>query len=321
MAVGGARTAGPVPVTSEAVRRAISGKRVDAREFVFQGAMLLTLLLALGILVTLVVDVVSTGWVVFRDRGVGFLTSPNSPIAATAGVRQGLVGSLTLMLFVVVLAFPIGIAAAVYIEEYARDSRLTRFINANIRNLAGVPSVVYGILGFVIFAQVLRAVTGPGNGFYGRSVISGGLTLGVLVLPIVIITTAEALRAVPASIREAGYGVGATKWEVIRSHVLPYAAPGILTGTVLSLARAFGETAPLLLVGALTGFFAVGTGGFVERLHGSYTTLPTLIFAWSRLPSQDFRALTAAAIMVLLVTVFVVNSVAIVLRNRYERKW
>lgn len=318
---GMSRPATDAVATTEAVRRALSGRRFDVRGYAFEGLLLLTLMLALGVLVTLLVDVFATGWSVFRDRGLSFLTSGNSPIAATAGVRQGIVGSLTLMLFVVLIAFPVGIGAAVYIEEYAKDTRGTRFINANIRNLAGVPSVVFGILGFVIFAQALRGITGPGGGQYGQSVISGGLTLAVLVLPIVIITAAEALRAVPNSIREAGFGVGATKWEVIRSHVLPYAAPGVLTGTVLSLARAFGETAPLLLVGALTGFFTSGSGSLTDQLHGPYTSLPTMVYSWSSQPSHTFKQLTSAAIIVLLVTVFVVNSVAIVLRNRYERKW
>jgi phosphate transport system permease protein len=140
-------------------------------------------------------------------------------------------------------------------------------------------------------------------------------------MPIVIITTMEALRAVPQSIREAAYGVGATRWEVVRNHVLPYAAPGVLTGTILSLARAFGETAPLLLVGAITGFLATGSGTFLETLRGPYTTLPTIVFDWSRQPIQEFQQLTSAAIMVLLGTILVVNSVAIVLRNRYERRW
>ena len=218
----------------------------------------------------------------------------------------------------VVIAFPVGIGAAVYIEEYARDTRLTRMINANIRNLAGVPSIVYGLLGLAIFVKALGAVTGPD--VEGRSLISAGLTLAIMVLPIVIITSAEALRAVPLSIREAGYGVGATRWEVIRSHVLPYAAPGILTGTVLSLARAMGETAPLILVGATTGFLG-SNAGFFESFSERFTALPIIIFRWASLPDERFQALTAAAIMVLLAVLLMMNSVAIVLRNRYDRKW
>jgi phosphate transport system permease protein len=217
-----------------------------------------------------------------------------------------------------VIAFPLGIGAAVYMEEYARDTRVTRFINANIRNLAGVPSIVYGILGLTIFVQVLGNITGPEVG--GRSLMSGGLTLAVMVLPIVIITAAEALRAVPNSIREAAYGVGATRWETIRSHVLPYAAPGVLTGTVLSLARALGETAPLVMVGVVTGFFA-SDATFLESLRDRFTSLPTIIFVWAKQPDTDFRALTAATILVLMVVLLAMNSIAILLRNRYERRW
>ncbi len=215
---------------------------------------------------------------------------------------------------------PIGIAAAIYLQEYARDTRTNRILITNIRNLAGVPSVVYGILGLVVFVQALRSFTGPNS--FGRSYISGGLTLAVLVMPITILITMEALRAVPRAIREGAYGVGATRWEVMRSHVLPYAAPGIFTGAILSLARAFGETAPLLLVGAVTGYISTPPGRPpLEVLQGPYTALPTQIFAWSKLPGDDWRANTAAAIIVLLAAILIVNFIAIVLRNRYERKW
>jgi phosphate transport system permease protein len=222
---------------------------------------------------------------------------------------------MILMVFVVLLAFPIGIGAAIYLEEYATDNAMTRFMTANIRNLAGVPSIVYGLLGLAIFVLVLKPLTG------GLSAVSGGLTLSVLVLPIVIITSMEALRAVPQAIREAAYGVGATKWQVVRHHVLPYASSGILTGTVLSIARALGETAPLILVGAITGVFFQSSGNPVERLQGPYTSLPTVVFSWTRLPAEEFRHLAAAAIMVLLVVILAINATAILLRNRYERKW
>jgi phosphate transport system permease protein len=302
-------------VTREAVERALRGKAHDVRGAVVETALLSTLLISLLFLVVLIGSIVGTGWSVFTERGASLFTHGLSAIASDAGVWQGLIGSLMLMAFVVLLAFPLGIAAAVYIEEYAKDSRFTRLINTNIRNLAGVPSIVYGLLGLAVFVLLMRGFTG------GLSVISGGLTLAVLVLPIVIITTAEALRSVPDSIREAGYGVGATKWEVTRSHVLPYAAPGIFTGAILTLARAFGETAPLLLVGANTGFFFISSGGLGERLHGPYTSLPTVIYTWSRLPGEDFKKLTAAAILVLLVVLLAINSIAVILRNRYERKW
>jgi phosphate transport system permease protein len=301
--------------TTDAVRDAIMGKRRDWAGLAFEGALLLTLLLALGILVVLIGTVLSEALPVFRDRGMDFVTSNQSAFPTRAGIWQGLIGSLLLMGFVVTLAFPLGVGAAVYLEEYAHDNRVTRFITANIRNLAGVPSVVYGLLGLAILVETMRAVTG------GRSVISGGVTLAILVLPIVVIVSSEALRAVPASIREAGYGVGATRWEVIRSHVLPSAAPGVFTGTILSLARAFGETAPLIVVGAITGFFTVGSASFAEQLQGKYTALPVIVFDWARQPRVEYRALTAAAIVVLMVVLLVVNTAAILLRNRYERRW
>jgi phosphate transport system permease protein len=223
------------------------------------------------------------------------------------------------MAIVAVVAFPLGVGAAVYLEEYARDTRLTRVIAANVRNLAGVPSIVYGILGLVLFVEALNRVV---DILDIGSLLSGGLTLAVLVLPIVIITTSEALRSVPGSLREAAFGVGATRWEVIRHHVLPVAAPGILTGTVLSLARAFGETAPLLLVGVATGFFSTGDAGVLERLlHSRYSALPVQILNWSVFPNPVFKDLAAAGIVVMMVILLLVNGIAIWLRNRYERTW
>ncbi len=204
-------------------------------------------------------------------------------------------------------------------EEYARNTRLTRFINASIRNLAGVPAIVYGILGLALFVQLLKPLTGPGP-VEGKSLLAGGLTISLMVLPIIIITTQEALRAVPLSIREAGFGVGATRWEVIRSHVLPNAAPGILTGSVLAMARALGETAPLIMVGAATGFLAT-SGGVLASLQQAFTALPTLIFSYVRKPQPEFQELAAAAILVLMTLIFLVNLTAILLRNRYERRW
>jgi phosphate transport system permease protein len=299
---------------------ALRGKRGDLGSLVFRAALLGTLLLALAVLVILLVSTLATAWPVLSTRGWDFVTSDTSSLPQRAGVWQGLVGSLILTGFVACIALPIGIAAAVYLQEYARDTRLNRILIANIRNLGGVPSVVYGILGLVVFVQALRAITGPDSS--GKSYISGGLTLAVLVMPIMILITMEALRAVPRGIREGAYGVGATRWEVVRSHVLPYAAPGIFTGAILSLARAFGETAPLLLVGAIQGYLSTPTGRTpVEILQGPYTALPMQIFSWAKLPAGDWEANTAAAIIVLLVAILVVNFAAIVLRNRYERTW
>lgn len=305
---------------SDLVRKSLRGRRFSPGGFVFEGLLLLMLLTSLLFLATLLVDVFSSGWGVLTGRGWNFVSSQLALDPSRAGVWQSIVGSLILAAFVAVLAFPIGIGAAVYLEEYAADNRVTRFINTNIRNLAGVPSIVYGLLGLVVFVQFLGAI-GLGGGVRGRNVLAGGLTLAALVLPIVIITTSEALRAVPSGIREAGFGVGATRWEVVRHHVIPSAAPGILTGTVLTLARAFGETAPLLLVGAATGYFSVGNAGLFDQMTGPYTALPVTIFSWTRQPSAEFRELTAAAIIVLLVVLLTANATAIILRNRYERKW
>ena len=300
---------------TERVARELHGRRRDVKSKLFEASLLLALLVSLLFLVVLLFDVVASGISVFVERGSDFLTEGLSSFAEDAGVGQGIIGSLAIAVFVVALAFPVGIAAAVYLEEYAKDTAFNRFIELNIRNLAGVPSIVYGLLGLAIFVEALGGLTG------GPSYISGGLTMAILVLPIVIITSSEALRAVPDSIREAGFGVGATRWEVVRSHVLPVAAPGILTGTVLTLSRALGETAPLLLVGALTGFLAAGDAGPLEQLQGPFTSLPTQIFAWASEPDTEFRAFTQAAIFVLLGVILTANAAAIWLRNRYDRKW
>jgi phosphate transport system permease protein len=306
--------------TRSTVELALRGQRRDVGGRIFSGALLLTLLLSLLVLLVLLGSVVSDAWPVLSSRGLGFLGDNLSSFETRAGVRQGLIGSLVLIAFVGLVAVPLGVGAAVYLQEYARDSRVTRALVANIRNLAGVPSIVYGILGVVVFAKVLRGITGPDSS--GLSYITGGLTLAVLVMPFMIIITMEALRTVPRGIREAAYGVGATRWEVVRSHVLPYAAPGVFTGGILALARAFGETAPLLLVGAVTGYLSPGgSGNLIETLQGPYTALPTIIFSWSRQPGDEWAHLTAAAIVVLLAVILVVNLSAILLRNRYERKW
>jgi phosphate transport system permease protein len=313
-------TAATVPGTRSTVELALRGRRTDVLGRAFQAALLLTLLLSLGFLVVLLWTTWSAAAPVFQDRGFDFVTSNMSALPSRAGVLQGIIGSLILIAFVAVIALPLGVAASIYLQEYARDTRLNRLLITNIRNLAGVPSIVFGILGLVLFAQALRSITGPEVS--GLSLISGGLTLSVLVMPIVILVTMEALRSVPKSIREAAYGVGATRWEVVRSHVLPYAAPGIFTGTILSLARAFGETAPLLMVGAVTGYLTPARGqGILETLQGKYTALPTQIFAFSKQPAAEWQGNAAAAIIVLLTIILAVNAIAIVLRNRYERKW
>jgi phosphate transport system permease protein len=303
-------------ITAGAVRQSLRGQRIDVAGYVFAGLLLLSLLLTLAILALLVGDQLQRGLPVLADRGTDFLTSPLSSRPDRAGVLQGIIGTAMLAVMVSVLAFPIGILTAIYLEEYAPANAVTRFIDINIRNLAGVPSVVYGLLGLAAFVAIFSAV-GVGN---GRNILSGGLTLAVLILPLVIITSAEAIRAVPTAIREAGYGIGASRWQVVRKLVLPSALPGILTGTVLALSRALGETAPLILAGAVMGSFSAG-GGIGQLFGGPYTALPIIVFDWARKPQAEFRAATSAAILVLLAVTVIANAFAIFLRNRYDRRW
>lgn len=308
-----------VEAAQSEVARALSGRRRRGGETGFAILLLLTLVVALAVLVALLLEVGRTALPVLQQRGAEIFRSGYSSLPLNAGIKQGLIGSLYLMAFVLVFAIPLGVGAAIYMEEYARDTKLTRFINTNIRNLAGVPAIVYGILGLAIFVELLKPVTGPGS-VEGKSLLAGGLTIALMVLPIVIITTQEALRAVPKSIREGGFGVGATRWEVIRSHVLPNAAPGVLTGSVLAMARALGETAPLIMVGAVTGFLAT-KGGFIDALQQRFTSMPTLIFVYVKKPQDDFQDLASVAVLVLIGLIFFVNLTAILLRNRYERRW
>lgn len=315
-------TASVREASSNAVGAALTRGKRDVVGFVFALLLLACLLAALLMLTVLLWDVVAAALPVFDKRSTGFLTNELASSPDKAGVSQGIWGSLMIAAFVVLLAFPIGIAAGVYLEEYAHPTRLTGFIQLNIRNLAGVPSVVYGILGLIVFVQGFESLTG------GRSVIAAGVTLAILVLPIIIITTAESVSAVPQGLREAGFGVGATRWETTRDHVLPYAAPGILTGTMLAVARALGEAAPLLLIGAITGRLAAPPGqSLVEKMQGKFTAMPIVIFGWSNEVNKPgkrtgltFEDLTSAAIVVLLAMVLLLNGAAILLRNRFEKK-
>jgi phosphate transport system permease protein len=247
------------------------------------------------------------------EKGTGFLTDTIGSEASKVGIWPGLFGSFGIGLGVLVIAVPLGVGAAIYLEEYAKQNAMTRFIVVNIRNLAGVPAVIYGVLGLIIFVGWLKPVTN------GGSVIAAALTLAILVLPIVIITSLEAIRAVPRGLRDAGYGIGASRWEVTRDHVIPYAMPGILTGTVLSLARALGEAAPLIMIGAITGLLPE------TSLSGKFTAIPMLIYSWSGRPdsgesSVGWSNAAAAAGLVLLVLVLAFNIVGILLRNHFEAK-
>lgn len=238
----------------------------------------------------------------------GFVGNTLSDTPALTGIRPALLGSIYLMLTTIAIAFPLGVGAAIYLQEYASDTWYNRIIETNIRNLAGVPSIIYGMLGLAIFVRVFSDFTG------GRTILAAGLTMALLILPIIIVNAQEALRAVPWSIREASYGIGATKWQTIYRQVLPAAVPGIMTGTILAMSRAVGETAPLIVVGAAT-FLTVDPTGPLSR----FTALPIQIWYWTQQPNDQFRNVAAAAILVLLALLLTMNSFAIVLRNRAQR--
>lgn len=248
-----------------------------------------------------------------------FLTKPMSSTAWLAGVRTALFGSLWMILITMLFAVPIGLGAAIYLEEYATDTLLNRIIQSNINNLAGVPSIIYGMLGLAIFVRALETVTSGAAfgvvGNNGRTILSASLTMALLILPIIIISSQEAIRAVPRSLRLASYGLGATKWQTIWHHILPYALPSILTGTILAMSRAIGETAPLIVVGASTFIVTDPTGPF-----SNFTALPIQIYNWTSRPQAEFRDIAAAAILVLLALLLTLNASAILLRNRYSQK-
>lgn len=250
-----------------------------------------------------------------------FLRAPQSSYPELAGVRTAVLGSLWTISIAVLFAFPVGVAAAVYLQEYAPDNLINRIIQTNITNLAGVPSIIYGILGLAIFVRALGqftsgiafGVTDPATA-NGRTILSAGLTLGMLVLPLIIINAQEAIKAVPSSLRQASYGLGATRWETVWHHVLPNALPGIMTGTILAISRAIGETAPLIVIGAST-FIQVDPEGPFSK----FTTLPIQIYQWTARPQSVFRNLAGGASLVLLGLLLSMNATAIILRNRYRR--
>ena len=251
----------------------------------------------------LLIDLVGRGG---SSLDTQFLTSSPSRIPAKAGILPALVGTLWVTVLVALITLPIGIGAAIYLEEYAGRGRIARLLKINISNLAGVPSIVYGIFGLAIFVRGLDL---------GRTVFAASLTLSLLILPVVIISSAEALKAVPPSQREAAYALGATRWQVIRRALLPAAAPGILTGIVLAVARAVGETAPLILIGAVTFVTFVPTNPFEDK----YTVLPIQIFNWANRPQEAFLEISAAAILVLIALMLLLNGAAIYLRARLSR--
>lgn len=270
---------------------------------VFQVMCVAATMVGIVTLAVLLVDVLIDG---LGSLNMSFLTSFASRFPERAGVKAALFGSVWILVLTALISFPLSVAAAIYLEEYAPRTWVTRAIQTNIANLAGVPSIVYGILGLALFVRFLG---------FDRSVLSGALTLSLLALPVIIMASQEAIRAVPSTIREAAYGLGATRWQVVKGQVLPMALPGILTGTILALSRAVGETAPLIMVGAV-GFIAFTPKGLMDP----FTVLPLQIYNWVSRPQDEFRDLAAAGIIVLLVLLLTMNAIAIVLRNRYQAR-
>ena len=280
------------------------GRLIRGRVFygVSVAASLLGVVVLFVLLVTVLVDGAGS---LFRDFPA-YVTSVPSRFPDQAGIKIALLGTIWLMAFTALFSFPIGVGAAIYLEEYAPRHWLTGVIQINITNLAGVPSIVYGILGLAVFVRALAL---------DRSIFSAALTMSLLIMPIIIITSQESLRAVPLSLRQASYAMGATRWQTIWHVVLPQAIPGILTGTILALSRGIGETAPLLIVGAL-GFIAFSPGSPLDP----FTALPVQIFNWTTRPQGEWQNTAAASIIVLLVALLAMNSVAIYLRNRFQKR-
>lgn len=273
------------------------------RDLFFRGLCLATMGAALLLLLVLLGSLARQG---LSGVDWDFLTSFPSRRAAAAGVKSALAGTFWVMVLTALCSIPLGVAAAVYLEEYAAKSRLNAIIEVNIANLAGVPSIVYGMLGLALFVR--------GIGL-GRSVLAGALTLTMLVLPVIIIASREAIRAVPGSLRQASYALGATRWQTVRDHVLPAALPGMLTSVILALSRAIGETAPLIMVGALSYVAFVP-----NSLKSEFVVMPIQIFNWASRPQEAFHALAASAILVLLALLLSMNAFAVYLRHRAERK-
>jgi phosphate transport system permease protein len=283
----------------------LSGRyRIDR---VFEIATWAAIWIALLVLVVLLVDVLIDG--LPRLNG-SFLSSFPSRKPELAGVLPALAGTLWVMVIVALVSFPLGVGAGIFLEEFSRDNWLTRIVEININNLAGVPSIIYGLLGLQVFVRWCEPLTG------GRSVLSGALTLVLLVLPIIIVATREALRSIPDSLRLAGFALGATRWQVVREQILPLALPGILTGTILALSRAIGETAPLITIGALTFIPYVP-----DNLQSPFTALPIQIYNWVSRPQQAFHANAAAAIIVLMVVLLIMNATAVFLRNKFQKRF
>jgi phosphate transport system permease protein len=282
----------------------MKGRRRDIRGWIFKAVLLSSLVIAFVTLGTLLVDVAGDG---FEFLDARFLTGPPSTDPQQAGAGPAIRATLYLGVLLLLFTVPLGVGAAIYLEEYADKQRwYNRLLEVNIQNLAAVPSIVYGILGLAFIVRGLGL---------GRVVLAGALILTLLVLPTVIIASREAIRSVPSSIREGAFALGATRWQVVSRQVLPAAIPGIATGSILALSRGIGETAPLIMIGALTYV------AFNPTLLGPFTALPVQIYNWSQQPQEEFLKLAASGIIVLLVILLTLNAFAIWLRNRYQRRW
>ncbi len=290
-------------VVTEAARELQAPAKVGRRNRAFKFILLGATLLSIAVLATLLIDLMLDGATRIRPH---FLTNYGSFLPARAGARAALIGTLWMMVLTAAITVPLGIGAALYLEEFAPRNRWTRAIETNIANLAGVPSVVYGLLGLGVFVQALSM---------GRILLAGAMTLSLLVLPVVIIASRESLRAVPSTIREGAFALGATRWEVVRRQVLPAAIPGMMTGTILALSRAIGETAPLILLGGVVFITSDPTP------LSAFTAMPIQILGWVIDPRPGFSQLAAAASIVLLIVLLSMNAVAIWLRNRYRQEW
>ncbi|PHJ62639.1 phosphate ABC transporter permease [Nostoc linckia z18] len=266
-------------------------------------------LFALLVLAILLIDILTDG---LGRLNWSFLTNFSSRRASASGILAPLVGTIWLLVITALISFPLGVGAGIFLEEYAEDNWFTQLIEINIANLAAVPSIIYGLLGLQIFVRIMEPIT------QGRTVLAGALTLSLLILPIIIITTREALRSVPDSLRQAGFALGANRWQIIREQIFPIALPGILTGTILALSRAIGETAPLIVIGAV-GFITFLPELSLKGLQSSFTALPIQIFDWVSRPQTDFHQNAAAGIIILMIVLLLMNSTAIYLRNKFQQ--
>jgi len=297
-----------------------TNKEKAPKEIIFMCVLYLSISIAIITLMTLIFDILSTGSNrLFSDYEVGlvtkqqinnpqdFLTSLDSRDPLKAGIGPAFVGTLWLMIIVVFTTFPLGTGAAIYLEEFAPKNKLTRFIELNLTNLAGVPSVIYGLMGLAVFVRLAG---------FGRSVLSGGLTLTLLILPVVIVASRESLKAVPDTIRQGALALGATKFQAIFRQVVPSAIPGMVTGMVLGLSRAIGETAPLIFMGALTY-----VNYYPDSPLSGFTAIPIQVYNWIGYPQADWKNTSSAGIILLLVMLLTMNSIALIIRNKFEKDW